>query len=280
MANTERVLAAIGRILRPIVRILIRNGVPSDALTEVVRKTYVDVAQDEFQLDGKRQTVSRISVITGLHRKEVARLQAMDAIDISAEAAGRNRAATVLSAWLREKDFLDRKGDPLDLPFAGDLSFSELVRRHSGDMKPRAMADELLASGAIEAVDGRLRMSARGYVPGADPDEMVAILGTDPVELIETIDHNMRNADRRYQRKVEYDNIPSEYAAEFRGLSARLAQHLLEELDRWLAARDLGSKSTPDTTLTVGLGIYQIEGAGRNPPGVSAARKEHDDDEN
>ena len=280
MANTERVLAAIGRILRPIVRILIRNGVPSDALTEVVRKTYVDVAQDEFQLGGKPQTVSRISVITGLHRKEVARLRALDAFDISAEAAGRNRVATVLSAWLREADFLDRKGDPLDLPFTGAASFSELVRRYSGDMKPRAMADELLASGAIESVDGRLRMSARGYVPGADPDEMIAVLGTDPVELIETIDHNMQSGDRRYQRKVEYDNIPGEYAAEFRGLSARLAQHLLEELDRWLAARDLGAKSTPDTTLTIGLGIYQIEGAGRNPSRARSERREHNDDEN
>jgi len=280
MANTERVLAAIGRILRPIVRILIRNGVPSDALTEVVRKTYVDVAHDEFQLGGKPQTVSRISVITGLHRKEVARLRALDAIDISAEAAGRNRAATVLSAWLRETDFLDRKGDPLDLPFTGDASFSELVRRHSGDMKPRAMADELLASGAIETVDGRLRMSARGYVPGADPDEMIAILGTDPVELIETIDHNMQSGDRRYQRKVEYDNIPREYAAEFRALSARLAQHLLEELDRWLAARDLGAKPTRDAAVTIGLGIYQIEGAGSSPPRQRSENKEHDDDEN
>jgi len=280
MANTERVLAAIGRILRPIVRILIRNGVPSDALTEVVRKTYVDVAHDEFQLGGKPQTVSRISVITGLHRKEVARLRALDAIDISAEAAGRNRAATVLSAWLRETDFLDRKGDPLDLPFTGDASFSELVRRHSGDMKPRAMADELLASGAIETVDGRLRMSARGYVPGADPDEMIAILGTDPVELIETIDHNMQSGDRRYQRKVEYDNIPREYAAEFRALSARLAQHLLEELDRWLAARDLGAKPTRDAAVTIGLGIYQIEGAGSSPPRQRSEKKEHDDDEN
>jgi Family of unknown function (DUF6502) len=278
MATTERVLAAVSRILRPLVRMLVRNGVPADALTEVVRKTYVDVADQDFQLGGKRQTVARISVLTGLHRKEVARLRGLDSLEISVEASRRNRAATVISAWLRDVDFLDRKGDPRDLSFSGDNSFSELVRRYSGDMKPRAMADELLASGAIEEVDGRLRMSSRGYVPGTDPAEMVAVLGTDPVQLIETIDHNMQHAERLYQRKVEYDNVPDEYATEFRALSARLAQHLLEELDRWLAARDLGRKSSRKPTLTLGLGIYQIQGSGRNPADTARKTKEQGKD--
>lgn len=273
MPDTERVLAAIGRILRPIVRILIRNGVPSDVLTQVVRKTYVDVAAQEFQLNGKRQTVSRISVITGLHRKEVARLRATNAVDVGSVASERNRAAAVLTAWLRDPDFLDRKGDPLDLPFAGTNSFSELVRRYSGDMKPRAMADEFLASGAVETVAGRLRMAARGYVPGIDGDDLVAMLGTDAAQFIETIDHNMQRSEKRYQRKVEYDGVPVEHAPEFRAMSARLSQHLLEELDRWLASRD-ATAASGESTMTLGLGIFQIEEAGKSPP--ASMRRAHD----
>jgi len=174
----------------------------------------------------------------------------------------------VLSAWLRDPEFLDRKGDPLDLPFAGPASWSELVRRYSGDMKPRAMVDELLETGALERVDGRLRMSARGYVPSSAPDDLIAILGTDPTELIETIDHNMHQPEKRYQRKVEYENIPAEHAAEFRALSGRMAQHLLEELDRWLAARDLGQGPTGTPSVSLGLGIYQIERANAPPSSV------------
>lgn len=277
MPNTERVLAAIGRVLRPIVRILIRNGVPSDVMTQVVRKVYVDVAAEEFRLDGKRQTVSRISVITGLHRKEVARLRSTNAVEVGSAASERNRAAAVLTAWLRDPAFLDRKGDPLDLPFAGTNSFSELVRRYSGDMKPRAMADEFLASGALETVAGRLRMSARGYVPGTDGDDMVEMLGTDAAQLIETIDHNMQSDDKRYQRKVEYIGVPVEHAAEFRALSARLSQHLLEELDRWLASRE-ATAASGDSTMTLGLGIFQIEDAGRPPSRVDAENGSDDDE--
>ena len=158
----QRLLDAIARVLKPLVRILLRNGVPSDALTELVRKVYVDVASTEFRLAGKRQTQSRISVLTGLNRKEVARLTRTIADEAPQPESRRNRAAHVLSAWLRDPDFCDRKGDPLDLPLTGAVSFTELVKRHSGDMKPRAVADELIAADALERADGKLRMTARG----------------------------------------------------------------------------------------------------------------------
>jgi hypothetical protein len=108
-------------------------------------------------------------------------------------------------------------------------------------------------------------MSARGYVPGTDANDMVDMLGTDAAQLIDTIDHNMQNSEKRYQRKVEYDGVPVEHAAEFRALSARLSQHLLEELDRWLASRE-ATEPSGDSTMTLGLGIFQIEDAGKPLP--------------
>jgi hypothetical protein len=261
MPTEQKLLQAARRILRPLVRILLRNGIASDALTELVRKTYVDVAHEEFGIDGKRQTLARISVITGLNRKEVARLLKLPPIDRSDEVWW-NRAAHVLASWLRDDTFLDRKGDPLDLPFAGEgASFTELVRRHSGDMRPRAVADELLRIGAIEAVDGKLRMTARGYVPGADAERIIEILGMDTAEFMEAIDHNLQADpdDRLVQLKVLSDNVPARYQAEFNAYSGRLTRNLLEELARWLSERDAGSDwSGDDERVVLGLGVYQI----------------------
>jgi hypothetical protein len=256
-------MRAARRILRPLVRIMLRNGIPSDALTELVRKTYVDVADEEFTIEGKRQTLSRISVITGLNRKEVSRLRAMPPLDRSDEIWW-NRAAHVLASWLRDEAFLDRKGDPLDLPFAssdGRPSFTELVRKHSGDMRPRSVADELLRLGAIEEVDGLLRMTSRGYVPAGDPERIIDILGVDTSELMETIDHNLqaRGKDTLVQLKVLSDNVPAAYLKEFNAYSARMSRNLLEELSRWLSERDKGRDwSGDDERVVLGLGIYQI----------------------
>jgi len=271
MAVERELLQAARRILRPLVRILLRNGIVSDALTELVRKTYVDVANEEFRIDGRTQTLSRVSVITGLNRKEVSRLLKLPPVDRSDEVWW-NRAAHVLACWLRDDTFLDRKGDPLDLPFAGEgASFSELVRRHSGDMRPRSIADELLRLGAIEKVDGKLRMTSRGYVPGADPERIIEILGMDTAEFMEVIDHNLlADPDERLvQLKVLSDNVPVVYREEFNAYSGRLTRNLLEELARWLSERDMGSdRSGDDERVVLGLGVYQINRIAR--PGGQA----------
>ena len=268
MIAEQRLLRAARRILRPLVRILLRNGIASDAFTELARKVYVDVADEEFGIPGKRQTVSRISVITGLNRKEVARLRNQDAID-GADERWRNRAATVLGAWELDEQFQDRKGDPLELPFAGDgPSLSMLVKRHSGDMQPRAVVDELLRVGAIERVaEDRYRMSQRGYEPSADPEAMIDILGVDASEFIETIDHNVQHpaGESLLQAKVVYNNVPARYEAEFLKLSRRQARKLINELNHWLAERDLGDEAqsvgaeADEPRRVLGLGLFHID---------------------
>lgn len=269
MAVEQQLMQAARRILRPLVRILLRNGIPSDALTELVRKSYVDVADDEFRLEGKRQTVARISVITGLNRKEVSRLRGLPPLE-QADAVWWNRAAHVLGSWLRDEEFLDRKGDPIDLPFADATPcFVDLVRKHSGDMYPRSVADELLRMGAIEEVGGNLRMTTRGYVPGGDPERIIDILGLDTAEFMETIDHNLQaeaDEDRLFQLKVLSDNVPEEYLEEFNAYSRRLARPVIEELSRWLSERDKGRDWSGDEgRVEVGLGIYQINRVARGP---------------
>ena len=269
MSIENKLLNAAQRILQPLVRILLRNGIPSDALTELVRKTYVEVAEQEFAIPGKKQTTARISVITGLNRKEVARLRGLPAV--SGEDRQRwNRAAFVLGAWLRDDEFHDLKGDPLDLPFEGGQgpTFALLCRKHSGDMQPRAIADELLRVGAVENVDGRLRMTTRGYVPGADPESIAEILGIDTAEFIETVDFNMQAepGEKLFQLKVLSDNVPVEYVEPFNAYSRRLARPVLEELNRWLAERDLKRDwSGDDDRYVLGLGIYQINRPAERP---------------
>ena len=268
MSIEGKLLHAARRILYPLVRILLRNGIPSDALTELVRKTYVDVAEDEFGLEGRRQTTARISVITGLNRKEVARLRGGDALGDD-DRSRWNRAATVLGAWLRDSDFHDRKGDPLDLSFDdGTPSFLDLVKKHSGDMQPRAIADELIRAGAIEVVEDKLRMTDRGYVPTEDPEAVAEILGVDTGEFIETVDHNMQTGpdDKHLQVKVLADNVPAHHVDEFNAYSKRLSRPVIEELNRWLSERDMKRDwSGDDDRFALGLGIYQINRPAQRP---------------
>src|SRR5687768_5452805 len=111
---------ATAAILRPVVRVLIRNGVSYGAFAEIARRVYVEIAEKEFPLPGKKQTVSRVSTLTGLTRKEVARIQTAEKPVPAADAERYNRPARVIGGWVRGKRYHDRKGAPADLPIEGD----------------------------------------------------------------------------------------------------------------------------------------------------------------
>ena len=72
--GSQALSAALVRMLRPLVRLLLRRGVSFKAFSDLLRWLYVDVAIEEFGLSGRKQSVSRVSVVTGLTRKEVSRL--------------------------------------------------------------------------------------------------------------------------------------------------------------------------------------------------------------
>lgn len=142
---------AIKQLLKPLVGILLDNGLTYLWLTKVLKVIYVDVAEAEFSLPDKAQTDSRISLLTGVHRKDVRRLRVAD----------KNRfeppssiflGVQLVAIWTTEPHFMDQSGKPAPLArLSGgrSVSFEELVRLVSKDIRPRAILDEWLRLGAV-----------------------------------------------------------------------------------------------------------------------------------
>ena len=264
-AAIDRALAlATSKILRMLARLLLRHGVSFHAFADLAKRAYVEAARGDFGIPGRKPSTSRIAVLTGLTRKEIQKLiDSASAPDTDA-AERYNRAARVVTGWVRDKDFCDADGQPLPLPLDGaKTSFAELVRRYSGDIPPRAVLDELLRVGTVEKLpDGHIRLVARAYIPRTSDRDKLAILGSDVSDLIDTIDHNLHRADEpRFQRKLMYDNLSREAAAKFRELSAARAQGLMEYLDSWLSQhdRDVNPAAEGSGRVRAGLGVFYFE---------------------
>lgn len=255
---------AVSLLLRPLFRILLRQGMAFTAFEKLAKRVYVDLAFNEFRLPGKKPSISRTSILSGLTRKDVQRLLAEPDERATAGDANYNRAARVLTGWVRDAEFADAEAVPRPLEVDGEHGFAALVRRYSGDMPVRAVLDELLRVGAVQRLaDGRIELRTRAYVPAHGDDEKLNILGNDVADLVATIDHNLQHAgsDPRFQRKVMYRGIAPQALPAFRKLSAAQAQALLEWLDHWLAAQ-LESQPHADpgsAQARVGLGIYYFE---------------------
>jgi hypothetical protein len=226
----------------------------------------VDAAVHQFGIPGRKPSTSRVSILTGLSRKEVMRVRGLPRPTDQGSAERYNRAVRVITAWRQEADFRDENGEPALLPLSGGpKSFGELVRRFSGDVPVRAMLDELKRVDAVnELEDGRIKLCTRAYIPRALEADKIHILGTDVGHLISTIDHNLQPEVQQpfFQRKVTYDNLPDQALPKFRKLTVRKAQALLENMAFWLAKhdRDMNPAVTGTGRNRAGVGIYYFEG--------------------
>jgi hypothetical protein len=276
---------AVERVLTALFRVLLRHGMSYTAFEGIARRVYVDVTLREFTIPGKKPSLSRASILSGLTRKEVQRLAAeIGAGAPPAQSSSRdNRAVRVLTAWTRDADFQDEQGQPRVLdPSDGTSGFAALVRRHSGDMPVRAVLDELLRVGAVQRLaDGGLQLVQRAFVPRGAADK-IDVLGTEVADLVRTIDHNIAqgDADPRFQRRVMYHDVPPSLIAEFRKISATQAMALLVKLDGWLAAKTAAADAVPGTMnatneplVRLGMGIHYFEERAQAQPNHNEGAK-------
>lgn len=254
------VQAAVARLLKPLVRVMLRYGVPYGVFADIAKRVYVEVAMQDFTIPGRKATQSRASVITGLTRKEVQRVLSLPPLSDEAIQDHYNRAVRVISGWSRDPAFRDADGNPRALPVEGDAgSFAALVRDYSGDMPVRAVLDELIRVGAVERLDnGQVQLRGPAYVPEGDLEHKVGILGTDVADLIATIDHNLTHTGHasRFQLKVAYDNLPVETLQAFRDSSAQRSFQFLKNLDTELSQMDRDTNPA-------------VEGSGRKRAGIA-----------
>ena len=269
----EQLKEAYRRLLNPLIRILIRNGVTATEATDLMRRAYVDAAtSDEFRLPGRRISDTRVAILTGLSRKEVHKLRN----ETGEPEAGTNlgRIGRLIAGWNQDPDFTGPYGLPLAVRFENQPrsdapSFTELVRRHSGDMSPRAMLDELLRTG-LAAIDdeGLIRNSGRTYIPSKLDPAAVERLGKIVGRLADTLDFNNQVDDPslgRYERVVTTDiGLTEEQYRQFNFYLRAKCQQLLETIDNWLATQEgrLNAYNHPERfqgkKIMTGIGVYHF----------------------
>lgn len=253
------------RMFKPLVKILLRHHVPYKAAADALRYAYVDVAMNEFGIDGK-STKSRAAVITGLSRIEVdAQLKQGADVDLSAGVLRHHRAARVLTGWATDPDYRDADGRPAAVALNGSgLSLTALTERYAGGTTVKAVLDELLRVAAVARLeDGRYGLLKPSFVPEGDETQLqrLEILGMSGHDLLSTIDHNLTpgQADLRFQRFVEQTELPLRHVAAARQLIRAEGIALTEKVNAALAALARDRLDEEPLCDRIGIGLYYYQ---------------------
>jgi hypothetical protein len=249
---------ALSLMFKPLVRLLIAQGVTHAEFSETAKEVYVETALRHFETDG-RVNKSRVAILTGLTRKEV-----KNVIDRAIGSAGSDRThARVLTGWYSDPLFQGPYGIPLELPYeSGDEdvpNFVELVRRYSGDMAPRQMLKQLIESGAVIEAESRYKAVSRIFLHSKLSPALIRRLGSVGYRVFSSA---AKNIDREAESAGHFDRMvfaddgcTDEVIEQFAEFIKTRGQEFLEELDVWFSSRKEMNKQNQPRKQT---GLYMV----------------------
>ena len=269
-ASRPRILDALGRLLEPIVLLLLKSGITWREFADLAKVKFVEVATNEFGIRGRPTNASRVAILTGIDRREVRKARLATAKPPAFGPGFMSKPTQVLDGWFHDPNFRTASGEPRDLQVSdGDDSFAALVRCYAPGIPHVAMIKELRSGGAIEELsNGRLRVLKRTYIPRELSDNQIRLWGSVLHDHGTTLEHNVSGdatGPPRFERRAISLRVDAKALPQFRQMLEREGQAFLERIDNWITAHEVSSSADQrGTGIRLGVGVYHIQD--RVPP--------------
>jgi len=262
LQQKEKVLAkAVRTMLKPLVKLLISQGITYIGLLEMLKRTYVEVAEESFALKNKRQTDSRISLLTGVHRKEVKRIRSELDTPLTEQELKASKSAQMMALWTGHQAFLDEQGQPAPLnrnASEGEPSFETLAYRVSKDKHPRSVLDEWLNQKVVFInPDGKIQLNEAGYVPSKDFEEKLFFAGKNIGDHLAVVAHNLAGeTPPLFDRAVYYHNLTPESVNALETEAKTKMMQVLTEINQQASQYQAQDKTKENAQSSMHLGAY------------------------
>jgi hypothetical protein len=261
-APPRSLVKALQRVLYPLVRVMLAKGVTYPFLAELLKTVFVSVAEREFRIEGKPQTDSRISLLSGVHRKDVRRLRQAARDPAETVPSAVSLGAQLVAAWTGLPQYLDEQGSPLALPrlasAAGEVSFEGLVAGVSKDIRSRAVLDEWLRLGVVRLDDeDRVVLNTEAFVPQQGFDEKMFYFGHNIHDHAAAAAHNvLMQGTPLLERSVHYDALSEGSITELSQLAEKVGMQAALAVNRRAMALEHKDAEADGTPHRMTFGIY------------------------
>jgi hypothetical protein len=259
---------ALMAMLQPIARILIKRGFGAGELIQAAKLAYIQAAIREVVPRGHKINISRLSVATGLTRKEISALLHSADNDKPMPSTRRNlqqRALRVLHGWSVDPIFQRADGRPADLPLQGEPhSFALLVKRHGADVTPVSVLHELERMKVVTITpSGKIKFDRRTLTSTAHATRQMVEFSRLFKDFANTVQQicEPKNPPLFFGFK-DLSVSSSHQIALFQRTFSKRASSLLESVDQWVAHQTKEKKGKTPGVMSktrVGLGVYLVQ---------------------
>ena len=255
--DQQALVAVVGQLFAPLARLCLAKGVSVQAVEETLRLAFVTAAQENCAGMNPERLTSRISTMTGLTRREVARLQASEA---PARPRTRSVASDVLTAWVSQPDYVDAHGLPMTLPRTGPApSFEALASGVTRDVHATSILADMQRLGLIarDPVRDTVALLESVFVPQSDWPRLVGFLGANVGDHLQgSVDNVLSDGHRHFEQSLLADELSVESLEQAKTLITEQWRELMTHLAPRLQAlmeQDRSQQRAQDHQVRIGM---------------------------
>ncbi|MCB0328663.1 MAG: hypothetical protein KDD70_03335 [Bdellovibrionales bacterium] len=256
--NSEVIPTAIRLLLRPVLRLCVRNSIKLQEILEMVKLVLVDVAKEDLERNGEAVSASKLSVVTGVHRKDVTRLERSGGEYKRPD----NQIAKIMTQWQCDERFITKAGKPRVLHCEGrDSEFAELVGSVNGkDLSSYSVLFEMERLGMVERKGNSLKLKGRDYIHGDDVEAGLKVLAADANDLIAAVEENLfeEKNEKNLHLRTEFDRIPLTKLEEAKRWLLEEGSQFHKRARQYLSRLDLDLTPTEDSNQPVPCGRIAV----------------------
>jgi hypothetical protein len=253
-------------MLAPLIRLLVSQGVTYPQFTTALKLSFLRAAHTELTASGKRVSDSAISLLSGVHRKDVRALTADGQLGSHPVDRALSVADEVFTRWVSDPNYLAADGLPKMLPLRSrtedEVSFDSLAQSVSRDFHSRAILDEMTRLGVAEAAGEFVRLRAERFVPDAGFAETLSYVSRNVYDHLGAVEGNMKaiNAGARspfLEQSVFADGLSEESVRELQELSRRIWESALRRMYALATDRlQNDQRKGDDQAMRMRFGVY------------------------
>lgn len=242
---------ALQGVLRPLVRALIAQGLTAPAFYRIVKQTYVDMAEKELQ---DKATDSRISVMTGVHRRDVKAFRTSDDGEENDIQRKVSTLATVIGRWLSNPEMTTDSGDPKPISRA---EFEELVQSVSRDVRPRTVLDELSRQNILIQDDESVHLKMEGLIGPANMEQRLHFFSSNVGDHMSAAVENLLQQDPHFlERAVFYNALSTSSVDELHQEAREVSNAALLKLNAKASSFQDADKNTEHGNQRFRFGVF------------------------
>lgn len=260
MENNTRnsaLLESLRLMLKPLAKLLIRHGLVFRDMSDVCKLAFYEAGRELLAEQGKKVTDSQLSILTGVHRRDIAALRKDEK---KTEIKQHSSGAAIIAEWLTNPLFLDGEGNPRPLPYTGDnASFTQLVECVSKDIRAKSYLEELQRLTLVEVSSGNIvALTQPAFLPNTDWEERLRFFVRNIGDHMAASTANMCSDTPPYfDRSVFHSELTPEQVGVIRDMVNSQGMGLLKRIYR--QAETLPKTAASDNRKRVTVGIYMYD---------------------